>query len=191
MEINMLSNCRQIIWAIVYGFVWSILGILFGVIRKATSREHKLEKFKTKIYSRFSLFQKLSKVKLKKYNWLQNVVDFIFCVFTGVSISIFAYATNDGIIRWFAILIIVLIAWITSVWLYYPIRFLNSVIFFIILGTAFAILRLFYIPMKLVVKFIFAPIFFRVYNKIMLLFLRIYGKIKLKKTDKNDCETFI
>ena len=183
MEINMLTNARQIMWAILYGFVWSILGIMFGVIKKATTKEHKLEMFKKKIYSRLGHFQEKSNIKFQDNKWFRNVVDFFFAIFTGLTISIFAYATNDGIMRWFAIFIIALIAWITVSLLYYPICFLKGVS----LAFTFAIIKLFYIPVKMAVKFVFSPILFCVYSKTILLFLRICGKIKTKKIENKDC----
>ena len=123
MRIDMFQLFLQLIFGVVFGSFIAIVLMITAVITPSLTQKQLIIK-----YSRF--LSDKCKIPLRQ-NWFRKknilikisraILDIAVCIVSAVMISIFAYATNDGVLRWFSLITIFVSLWITKKCLFVPI----------------------------------------------------------------------
>lgn len=123
MRINMMQLFLQMMWGVALGVFLGVLAAFSGLVVPRTIDKQRIENYYKCLSNKFAL-----KNKAQAYHkhflfgrWARAATDiFIWMVF-GVIISVFSYATNDGILRWFSLMSILLSLWVSGRILYVPV----------------------------------------------------------------------
>ena len=114
MSVDMQRYVLQILCAIPFGVFIGALAILLGILPVSNHKKKQIESIERKIFAFFRVAfvpKKTEKIRVKYA--LRFVLDIAFWVVIALLTAIFSFATNDGILRWFSIVFIVLFAFIT------------------------------------------------------------------------------
>lgn len=180
MQISMLSYFRQLLFAIFFSLGLGIFAICTGVVSLSSKEVRMIEMRRNKIHLFFRM-DAPSKVKSCGFvNRAKRIaLDIAFGIISGVSISIFAYATGDGILRWFSMLMIVLGCFFATKYLHFPLQFMLQCGHTILQCFVQKIINLLNIPFYKIYR-VLAQIFAPTSKKMLLLLRNFYGKIKYK-----------
>ena len=130
MSVDMQRYVLQIICAIPFGVFLGVLAILFEVLPIANHKRYKIESIEQKVYAHFHLQLNPAKPEKTKFKYiLRFVLDIIFWLIISLLTAVFSFATNDGILRWFSIVFIILSAFATWKLLGFYLYFLKKILF--------------------------------------------------------------
>lgn len=163
-----------------YDFV-RLIRVLLGTVYQGRFIKGPFSRRSVHIEARVKLFKEKHRIYRTLIKVLDIVLDFIYCLFCGISVAIFLYAVNCGVFRF-----LFLVGAFFGFWFYR--KTIGRVFFFLLREIA----AIFYLLTKMIVytvcflmirpiKWIFLHVFLPFYRKLLLLFRKKYVIINKKE----------
>lgn len=194
MSVDMTLYLWQILWAFLSGIFIGIFAIFLRIKTVSSKMENGIQRSKEKLNEIFGISKRIHKGQRKNtVNRIGKIAaDLFFGVSLGAFLTVFAYATNDGILRWFSLLTGATSFILTLFLLNGPLTAGITLLFHLLKCIVHLSLKILLKPCRIIVGYL-SHLFLPIYRKCILIFLCIRDKIKTvyrKSETKRNLRTF-
>lgn len=180
MSVDMTLYIWQILWALLSGIGIGIFAIFLRIKPISPKSKISILKAKKKLNAVFGIPSKESKQSKKDIikRISKVAVDLFFGVFLGIFLTVFAYATNNGILRWFSLLAGIASFFLTLLFLNGPLTVCITVLLHSLVCVIYLCVNIIAKPCRIIMLF-FWRLFLPIYRKCVLIFFCIRDRIRI------------